>query len=92
MMPCLYSHIMIRSAERHFGHKLFCKSLLGQRNKPSPCGPLTLVQYLDLTLRSADCDSNFGSILDGVMRVSNLTTVFTGPSETLRGVHAADFY
>jgi hypothetical protein len=64
-----------------------------QKTCPNPsCEPLTLVQYLDLTLRSADCDSNFGTILDGIMRVSNLTTVFTGPSERLRGVHAADFF
>lgn len=56
------------------------------------CNPLTLVLHLGLTLRSAACDSKFGTLLDGGMRAWNLTTVFTGPNENFRGLHAADFY
>jgi len=64
-----------------------------QKTCPNPvCEPLTLVQYLRLTLHSADCDSSLGAVLDGLIRVRNLTTVFTGPDEHLRGVHAASFY
>ena len=64
-----------------------------QRTCRNPgCEPLVLVQRLELTLRSAACDSKLGTILDGIMRVGNLTTVFTARREGLRGVHSADFY
>src|SRR3954468_13691403 len=54
------------------------------------CEPLVLVQQLELTLRSAACDGKLGALLDGGLQVKNLTTVFTGPGESLRGMHAAD--
>src|SRR4051812_7290219 len=56
------------------------------------CEPLTLVQLLRLNVRSnPDCDSKLGAILDGSMEVRDLTTVYAGPSEHRRGVHAANF-
>ena len=57
------------------------------------CESLMLVQRLrlDLSSNGPPCDSSLGTKLDGVMRVGNLTTVFTGPGENLRGVHAANF-
>ena len=56
------------------------------------CQPLTLVQHISLRVGSASCDSALGAVLDGSLRISDLTTVFTGPSEHLRGMHAANFY
>ena len=56
------------------------------------CESLTLVQELRLTVRSnMSCDSKLGGVFDGQMQVQNLTTVFTGSREGLRGLHAADF-
>src|SRR3954468_22927029 len=56
------------------------------------CEPLTLVHGLRLALRSSrPCDGKRGQILDGEMQIGNLTTVFTGQREHLRGLHAADF-
>jgi hypothetical protein len=71
-------------------------TILDRIQKPCsnpPCETLTLIQHLHLILLSlAECDSTLGAILDGEMQVGNLTTVFTGLQEVLRGVHAADFY
>src|SRR4051812_24545153 len=56
------------------------------------CETLTLVQHLLLNILPSACDGHLlGPVLNGVMRVRNLTTVFVGLSENLRGVHAADF-
>src|SRR5215213_10142260 len=55
------------------------------------CKTLTLLQRLRLRLSQAACDSELGRSLDGQIQVINLATVFTGTSENLRGVHAADF-
>jgi hypothetical protein len=43
-------------------------------------------------LHSASCDGSLRPVLDGLIRAWNLTTVFAGRSENLRGVHAASFY
>lgn len=55
------------------------------------CEPLTLVQELRLSLKTHTCDSALGLVLDGSVGVRDLTTVFTGPKEHLRGVHAGRF-
>jgi hypothetical protein len=60
---------------------------------PNPsCEPLTLVQNIDLRVQQNKCDSTLGAELSGSMRIGNLTTVFTGPSEHLRGLHAGNFH
>jgi|GraSoiStandDraft_30_1057271.scaffolds.fasta_scaffold205268_3 hypothetical protein len=64
-----------------------------QKTCPNPvCDSLTLVQSLRLNLHSNHCNSSLGGILEGMIRVWNLTTVFAGTKETLRGVHAGSFY
>ena len=55
-----------------------------QKTCPNPvCDSLTLVQSLRLNLHSNHCDSSLGAILEGMIRVWNLTTVFAGAKETL---------
>jgi hypothetical protein len=56
------------------------------------CQPLTLVQHISLRVGSAACDSTLGAVLDGSLRIGDLTTVFTGPGEHFRGMHAGNFY
>jgi hypothetical protein len=56
------------------------------------CDTLTLIQHVHLVQNPAQCDSELGRVLNGEIQVLNLTTVFTGLQEILRGVHAADFY
>jgi hypothetical protein len=55
------------------------------------CKSLTLVQALRVNLTSNPPCDVLGQVLDGVMQTDNLTTVFTGLSENLRGVHEANF-
>lgn len=57
------------------------------------CNPLVQQQFLRLDAASnPDCDSQPpGMALDGVVRVRYFVTVFTGPRENLRGVHAGQF-
>jgi hypothetical protein len=57
------------------------------------CSPLMELQFLRLDARSnASCDSEPpGLALDGPIRVKDFTTVYTGPKESLRGVHAGRF-
>jgi hypothetical protein len=56
------------------------------------CDPLTLVQNIDLQVKPNKCDSALGAELSGSMRIGDLTTVFTGRSEHLRGMHAGNFH
>jgi hypothetical protein len=56
------------------------------------CQPLTLVQHISLRVGSAACNSTLGAVLDGSLRIGDLTTVFTGPGEHFRGMHAGNFY
>jgi hypothetical protein len=64
-----------------------------QRTCQTPgCDSLTLVTNLRLNLHSARCDSTLSMVLDGLIRSWNLTTVFAGRSEVLRGVHEGDLY
>jgi hypothetical protein len=47
------------------------------------CEPLVLLQFLRLDATSNKlCDSQPGTALDGLIRVRDLTTVFTGRQET----------
>jgi hypothetical protein len=57
------------------------------------CNPLMELQFLRLDARSnPSCDSQPpGLALDGPIRVKDFATVFTGPKEDLRGVHAGQF-
>jgi hypothetical protein len=56
------------------------------------CEPLVLLQFLRLDATfNKPCDSQHGMALDGLIQVRDLTTVFTGPKEDLRGVHAGRF-
>jgi hypothetical protein len=57
------------------------------------CSPLVQQEFLRLDAASnPHCDSNpLGMVLDGVVRVRYFVTVFTGPRENLRGVHAGQF-
>jgi hypothetical protein len=74
------------------GQMLVLDSVLKSCANPG-CEPLTLVQHVVLRVGSAQCDSTlFGAVLDGSMRIGDLTTVFTGPGEHLRGMHAGNFY
>ncbi len=74
----LVGRVVVHTADRETCHHPTCETL-------------TLVQFLELDLSPAECDGDLGKALDGRMRVRNLTTVFAGPRETLRGVHAGDF-
>ena len=57
-----------------------------------PCEPLVLLQFLRVDATTdKPCDPQPGTALDGLIRVSDLTTVFSGPTESLRGVHAGRF-
>jgi hypothetical protein len=73
------------------GEVLVLDSLLKSCSDPG-CEPLMLVQHIVLRVDSANCDSKLGAILNGSMRIGDLTTVVTGSDEHLRGMHAADFY
>jgi len=58
------------------------------------CQPLVLQQFLRLDATTSGnklCDSPPGLALDGLLQVRDLTTVFSGPKEDLRGVHAGRF-
>jgi len=58
------------------------------------CNPLVQQQFLRLDAASnQDCEppKSPGMTLDGLIRVRYFTTVFTGPKESLRGVHAGQF-
>jgi hypothetical protein len=59
------------------------------------CNPLVQQQFLRLDATSSgnpNCDSQPpGMALDGAIRVRNFATVFAGPKENLRGVHAGQF-
>jgi hypothetical protein len=55
------------------------------------CRTLVTTHLLRVELRRHDCDSELGSVLDGVLLVRNLTTVFAGANPQGRGVHAGDF-
>jgi hypothetical protein len=74
----LVGRVVVHTADRETCHHPTCETL-------------TLVQFLELDLSPAECDGDLGKALDGRMRVRNLATVFAGPRETLRGVHAGDF-
>lgn len=57
------------------------------------CNPLVHEQFLLLDVAfNKDCDSQLlKTALDGVLLVRYFVTVFTGPRETLRGVHAGQY-
>jgi hypothetical protein len=56
------------------------------------CESLVLIQLLRADLSPHDCDSSLARFLDGRLVAWNLTMAYTGPTESHRGVHAADFY
>jgi hypothetical protein len=58
------------------------------------CNPLVHQQFLRLdATTNQDCEApqSPGEALDGLGRVRYFTTVFTGPKESWRGVHACQF-
>jgi hypothetical protein len=56
------------------------------------CETLTLVQHVRMKLATHACDSPQSAVLDGVVVIRDLTTVFGATRPDVRGVHAGHFY